>query len=426
MRARVKKDTQALLQAFSSLAQVSNSMERAYSDLQRKVKRLSRQLEDSNRYLSSLLQSLPCGILVMKDDVVGTLNKQAKSLLSLSDVSPPCRWMQLLEGNPYAEKLAVMFRSGMKPGELSVGDDDPKILSFSWAHMSNRERVLVIQDVTEIRALEKQMHKSQELTAMGEMAVELAHEIRNPLAGLELFASLLREEGLPTEERQRYLDNVQIGIRSLNTVVTNMLCFSGKPAPRKEPVVLAQLLEEIATVMAVLVKQRGILLLDDYQDRREVMADREMLRQVFTNLMLNAMQALPEGGRIELRTASRRNQVAVTIRDNGIGIPEELQKVIFEPRFTTNPKGQGLGLSIVKRIMKVHEGHIELKTHKGWGTQFILIFPVGCLSQEPSSSSEPDAQRTRRATELPAGTLSRLTHCKKVRPQDSAPGVNHV
>ncbi len=426
MRAKVEENTQALLQAFSSLAQVSNSMERAYSDLQRKVKRLSRQLEDNNRYLSSLLQSLPCGILVMKDNVVSTLNKQAKSLLFLSDVAPLCRWRQLLEGNPYAEKLAVMFRSEMKPGEISVGGDDPKMLSFSWAHMSDRERVLVIQDVTEIRALEKQMHKSQELAAMGEMAVELAHEIRNPLAGLELFASLLREEGLPTEEHQRYLDNVQIGIRSLNTVVTNMLCFSGEPVPRKEPVVLAQLLEEIATVMAVLVKQRGIILLDDYQDRREVMADREMLRQVFTNLILNAMQALPEGGRIELRTTSRQKQVAVVIRDNGIGIPEELRKVIFETRFTTNPKGQGLGLAIVKRIIKVHEGHIELKTHKDWGTQFTLIFPVGRVPQTPSLSSHPETQRTRRATELPAGMLSRLTDCQKVRPQDSAPGVNHV
>lgn len=368
-------DKEQLLRAFSSFAEVSSSLERAYVDLHHEVRRLSTKLEESNQYLNALLHSLPCGILVMNNDRVITLNEKTRRLLSLSPVSLPGHLDQILNACPYKNELHSVFSSPMQPAEVSLTSTSPKILGFSWARMRNGEHILVIQDITEMRSLERQMVSSKQLAAMGEMAMELAHEIRNPLAALELFAELLRQEELSDRDRQRCADNIQIGVRSLNTVVGNMLCFSRNPEPTKKPLVIAQLLEDTASFMEPLMKQRGIQLHQNYADRRTVSGDPEMLRQVFNNLILNAMQALPEGGKLELQTVPLNGEVAAVIRDDGIGISESLQDSVFDPHFTTDPEGQGLGLAIVKRIVELHGGRIELTSRKEWGTQFTLLLP---------------------------------------------------
>ena len=274
--------------------------------------------------------------------------------------------------------MEVVFNSGRKPVEISIsGDREGKILNCSWAKIRDGENVLVIQDVTQLRSLQRRMQKSERLTAMGEMALELAHEIRNPLAGLELFTSLLQEDGLSVEEHDRYLSNVQVGIRSLNAVVSNMLCFSRQLEPLREPVEMAQLMEEVASWMAPLLEQGHIRLSQEYEDRRTVWVDREMLRQVFTNLLLNAMQALPQGGQIKLQTLPQQGRVAAVVSDDGLGIPKQFHEAIFDPYFSASAKGQGLGLAIVKRIVDTHAGEIRLKSQSSRGTQFTLLFMAG-------------------------------------------------
>lgn len=372
------KETQLLLQAFHAFSAVSSSLEKTYLDLQEEVGRLSWQLEESNYYLHSLLHSLPCGVMVVDPHKkVTTINQAARQLLSLADLSLPCTLEEMISRSPYKEKLAKLAELVLRQEAAEVALSDDRILNFSWSEMKNGERILVMQEVTEMRRLQRQMQQAERLSAMGEMAVEVAHEIRNPLAGLQLFVTLLREEDLSKADHDRYLENIQIVIRSLNTIVTNMLCFSRNPEPTKEPVFLSEPAKEIVSFMAPLMKQRGIQLETGYQDRQAIQADREMIRQMLTNLILNALHALPQGGKVQVKTRQLKTAVQIMISDNGIGIPKERQPLIFDPHFTTNPKGNGLGLAVVHRMVEAHGGKIRVKSKEGVGTQFTISFPTG-------------------------------------------------
>jgi signal transduction histidine kinase len=242
--------------------------------------------------------------------------------------------------------------------------------------MRNNERVLVVQDVTQIRRLEEQIKVAERNSAKGEMALEVAHEIRNPLAALELFGSLLTEEELTEEERSRYLTNLQIGIRSLNTVLTNMLYFSRNPEPSKEVVNIGELVESTLSLMKPLMVQRGINLELDCRDDKSAYLDAEMLRQILTNLVTNALQALPQGGMLQVETGSDESAVSISVRDDGVGIPDAEQGQIFDSGFTTNENGHGLGLAIVQRFVEAQGGSINVRSQENWGTEFDLKFPT--------------------------------------------------
>ncbi|MFQ5739156.1 MAG: PAS domain-containing sensor histidine kinase [Acidobacteriota bacterium] len=369
--------TKLLLKAFASFSEVSVSLEKAYSELQCRVQQLSDELERTNYYLKSVLQSLPCGVMVF--DRVGhvtTMNERARTLLLLPATELPSELENLLRLHPSQDTMAAIFRGEITSTELGPSREPARALSFGWSQMRNRERVLVIQDVTEVRDLEREMQEAETLAAMGKMAVEVAHEIRNPLGGLELFSSLLQEPELSREERRRYLDNVQIGIRSINTVVENMLCFSRPREPVREPARLQELLDEILTFMTPLLQQRGIGVKRDYQSCRSARVDRQMMCQVFSNLVSNSLQALPERGHLLLKTRDRQDDICVMIRDNGIGIPEQYRDKVFDPHFTTHSNGNGLGLAIVERMIQAHGGTITLESREGWGTEFTITLPA--------------------------------------------------
>ena len=256
------QEAQLLLQAaFSSFTQASGVLEQSYSELLEKVHLLSGELEQTNYYLSSVLDSLPCGVVVLgSDGCVTAANPTARRLLSLSAALTPCHLEALLTASRHENELRSFFLSEVEPRALSLDRDqgESSMLTCAWSAMRNRERVVVIQDVTEVKQLQDQMRGSERLAAMGEMAVELAHEIRNPLSSMELFASLLREEDTSAQERGGYLDNLQIGIRSLNTILSNMLCFSRNPTPQRETLIVSDLLSEVFSFLGPLLEHRKI------------------------------------------------------------------------------------------------------------------------------------------------------------------------
>jgi signal transduction histidine kinase len=238
---------------------------------------------------------------------------------------------------------------------------------------------LVLTDMTRLKELEIQSQRAKQLQAMGEMAVQLAHEIRNPLGSIELFASLLGQELHDDPEHRVWAEQIVTGVKFLNNIVTNMLTFTRSSKPQVEGLDLDSLISETLAFIKPILDQRQIQL--EHSPNREsceCLADPGMLRQLFLNLFVNALQAMPVGG--SLTVASERVEakyLRVEVRDTGIGIPAEHLGRIFDPFFTTSERGTGLGLALAHQIVEKHQGRIAAESEFGKGTRFVIDLPRG-------------------------------------------------
>ncbi|HLQ76350.1 MAG TPA: ATP-binding protein [Terriglobia bacterium] len=244
-------------------------------------------------------------------------------------------------------------------------------LEKSYSDLQDRVRILS-EDLERER---EQRIRLERLAAMGEMAMELAHEIRNPLASIELFASML--EG-------NYAEQIVRSVRLLNHSVTNVLHF-GKPiVPSPTRFSVNALLEGIRGFIQPLAAQKHIRLEVVTEPDCTLFADHELMHRMLLNLVLNALRETPTNGTIRM-TAS--HGVTITVEDSGPGIPEATIARIFDPMFSTHREGCGLGLPIVKRIVDSHNGMIRVESSQS-GTRFVitLLRNTEVVSEPPTCS----------------------------------------
>jgi signal transduction histidine kinase len=397
-----------LLEAFETFTKASDSLESAFQQLEARAQRLSEELEARNRelkkslrekaeaqkYLKTILERLPCGVLVLDAKGNVTLcNPVAGDLLGEPCVRSSRRLPKgrPLRSRPLWNHLATSAAQAHGK-EIEVPLDSghgTSICALSGTPLTNASGKVcgtlhIIRDITEIKALEEQNKRSERLSAMGEMAVELAHEIRNPLGGIELFASLLEKELPQGSDTGRWAENILIGSRSLNNIVSNMLHFANPLAPTFSDVDIHQVIREILGFMEPIMCQREVRVLEHLDAcNPTIVGDRELLKQMILNLVHNSMQAMPARGSL---TISSRDLPATpgvafseglefSIRDTGLGIPPENIERIFDPFFTTNRNGTGLGLSVVHQIVDRHSGVVAVTSEVNRGTIFTISFP---------------------------------------------------
>jgi signal transduction histidine kinase len=226
--------------------------------------------------------------------------------------------------------------------------------------------------------LEATQAKLRREQALAEVSAVLAHEIRNPLGSLELFAGLLAEANLDSDCRG-WIEHVQAGLRTLAATVNNVLQFHSLPEPECAPVDLGQLLQWARDFFLPLARQSRVAV--SLQNRVEGIwfsADRHRLEQVLLNLVLNSLRAMPGGGWVELggRTTPDGRAVVLTVIDTGPGISAEHLSHIFGPGFTTRAGSPGLGLAVCRKIVEQHGGTITAGDHTGAGAIFTVVFPL--------------------------------------------------
>ena len=236
---------------------------------------------------------------------------------------------------------------------------------------------IILKDMTRLKELETKTQRAQSLQAMGEMAIQLAHEIRNPLGSIELFASLLGSELQNNAELKGWTDQIVTGVKFLNSIVTNMLTFTRSSRPNFREFELVNLISETLNFIEPVFQQRRILLERPYINKEIwIDGDPEMLRQMLINLLMNGLQAMPEEGRLTVKLDTDPQQNAeIEIEDTGIGIPPGNLAYIFDPFFTTNERGTGLGLSLVNQIVEKHQGRVVAESEFGKGTRFKIWLP---------------------------------------------------
>ncbi len=241
-------------------------------------------------------------------------------------------------------------------------------------------------DVTERRALEKRAADAEALSAMGELAMNLAHEIRNPLNAAVLQLHLLTRnlDRIEADETTRgaLKDRTRIvgdEIGRLNRLLTEFLELARPRGIAREPVHLPRLADEVLDLEEESAKGRGVTIVRDLPlDGCVAIGDREKLKQVIINLVVNAFEAMKQGGTLTVRVRPESERVVLTIEDTGPGIAAELLASVFDPFFTTKEAGTGLGLSIVRKIVvDQHGGDVEIESERGKGAKVIVSVPTG-------------------------------------------------
>ncbi|TVQ76691.1 MAG: hypothetical protein EA369_09810 [Bradymonadales bacterium] len=228
-----------------------------------------------------------------------------------------------------------------------------------------------------------QSQQREKLSTMGELATVLAHEIKNPMNSiiihLEVLKSCVQElrGHEPTRQKaKRKLEVIEGEIRRLEKVISGFLDLATPCSSETTPLQINSLVEELTELLGPEFKKKKIQLRRELQaDLPDITGRSDQLKQAILNLMINASQALPKGGVIEVSTGSDEKLLWVQVKDDGSGIPANIKDQIFSPYFTTKEKGSGLGLAIVRRIIREHGGYIEVSSEEGQGATFRVTLP---------------------------------------------------
>ncbi|MBP7461633.1 MAG: CHASE2 domain-containing protein [Candidatus Delongbacteria bacterium] len=235
--------------------------------------------------------------------------------------------------------------------------------------------LLLSYDITENIELRNKLKEQEHLVSIGRMAAAIAHEIRNPLAGLELTAGTIRDKVKDRPEVATYVNNMNLAIKSLNRFISEFLEFSRSMKLNRIKMDLVRVIQD--SLFMIDWSSKSITVEKHFPDKLEMMGDPDRLRQVVINVMNNAVQAIEEKGKISLELESGEREVLLLITDTGIGISDEDLPRVFDPFFTTRADGTGLGLAICRKIMELHDGSMVLESRFQAGTRVVMKLPIG-------------------------------------------------
>ncbi len=238
-------------------------------------------------------------------------------------------------------------------------------------------RVLLFQDVTKLVHLEERLKQNDKLAAVGQLAAGIAHEIRNPLAGMSASIQMLKGSMTPgalDPEGQKLMDIAIKEIDRLNDLITEFLDFVKPEKMKLASVDIANLLWEIAEILKKSKDSKNVEFTESFSECVGL-GNSEKLKQVALNLMMNAIQAMPQGGKLQIGCKSLEHRIVFWIEDSGVGMSEEVLAHLYEPFFTTKAKGTGLGLATVHKIIDMHSGEIRVTSKPSHGTRFEVFLP---------------------------------------------------
>ncbi len=342
----------------------------------------SRSVERPGPFVKGILDGIETGVILLdRGEKIIFANKASEEILGKKgDLLLGKRLLSLLsQGN---ESLGgkggdgtIFFQKGKENTPL-------KLSIFPYHDYLGRERgkVASLQDMTHVYKMHGEIVKMDRLAYLGEFSSTLAHEIRNPLAGIKTTAQALNEELGNDDPRKEYLDRIIKEIDRLNDLLRTFFSFAKPKHLNLAPCQIQDLIKEVKGLLAKEAENRGIKIKEIYGNGLPpIPLDFNQMQQVFMNLFLNALQSMSAGGKLTVEIKRRnlpRGWIQVKVKDTGVGIkPEHLPK-IFDPFFTTKSKGLGLGLSITHKIVEGHGGKIEVESSQGNGSTFILDLPV--------------------------------------------------
>ena len=390
-------------EAFESFIAQTQKLRQTHLELKEQVEEINADLEQKNQalkakidelheteeYLNNTLESVSSGVVAVDlDGRVTIFNRGAEMIMrrARADVIGKDYCGLFGAGQPMTPAIIDTLRnhkSVLNQQRLMKLEDGTEIvIQASTAPVRDARGAIIgaietFSDLTEIIELEEQIRRADRLAVIGQMAATVAHEIRNPLGGIEGFALLLEKDVRDDEQLCARARNIIDGTRTINSIISRMLEFA-RPLDLN---LQHERIDEIIDDTLLFVKEeenddlRRICVEKRYETQAGVLADRSQLREVFSNLIHNAVQAMPGGGDLKIAIKAVESGVEIKMQDSGCGIPEDVATKLFNPFFTTREHAAGLGLSTVQKIICAHRGEINVESVIGKGTTFTINLP---------------------------------------------------
>ena len=374
-----------LQRAFAVFNQVSAELTQAYEALQLRVASLTEELALANgelrrqykekealsERLSSLLDALPAGVVLLDEvAIVSALNPAAIAMFGTNSV-----------GMHWGDVVRATLVPSMTVGEWSLGEARVSIAESALA--SGGGKILLVHDVTAAHQMKADLERNQRLAAMGEMAASLAHQLRTPLAAALLYTVNLGDPAMSDEARARFSEKATGQLRRLERLIQDVLLFARGESIGRDVIPVSELLAEAVNTLEPLMREHGIeFVATDHCAGLVLVGARKALFGALVNLLENAMQATPSGGKICLSGKSSGGMLLLGVRDTGPGVEPEKRERIFEPFFTTKGQGTGLGLAIALGVARAHGGSIDLYSTPGAGAEFVMSLPLAATDHE--------------------------------------------
>lgn len=362
-----------------------------------RAKRPARPAAEVNpdRFFRHLVLNLRNGVLaITRDSRIAAMNNIAYQVLGLvpnpADIGRP--YAEVLQDCPEVVRvLDSAFETSNLPNrcELRLRKTGRAIgYTISKIHDDARQEVgltLFLKDLTRVEQIEERERLRDRLATLGGMAAAIAHEVKNPLASIEIMAGVLRRQLNDRPDAMETLGDIIKESRQANAIVVEVLEFVRPIRLQVEPLSVADVVRDAIAALEYGASQVRVHIDPDVP---ELMADGSQLRQLLTNLMMNSIEAMGSHGRVIVRVSRVADdgepgnggptpgQVMIEVHDQGPGISEDDLERIFSPFFTTKPQGTGLGLSIVRKVVDAHDGIIEATSAPGRGTTFRVTLPV--------------------------------------------------
>lgn len=370
--------------AFAVFNKASEQLSGVYQNLQLQVEQLHRELARANgelqrqlvekealsRKLSLLLTALPAGVVALDaEGCVEQVNPMAIVILGepLIDLS----WHEIVAYRLTETNVEHEWNVKQKGTNIYR-----RVRIESNSIDSSGKKILLVHDITKVHAMQEQVKRNQRLTTMGEMAANLAHQLRTPLATALLYAAHLGNETLTTIERQQFANKTTERLHHLEHLIHDMLRYVKGETARMEKFNAAALLAELRQVIEPQMFTCNLrFIVEDNSEGAYLMADRKAICGALINILENAMQVSSAGDRVLLTCDTDEDSIILTVNDDGPGIDAALQGRLFEPFFTTRPEGTGLGLAIARGVIQSMGGSVHLNTVASSGSEFFIRLP---------------------------------------------------
>ena len=360
------------------------------------------EMQDSKIRNEIMLDQLVSGVIVADPErKIALINNEAQRITGLTEAQCLSQGIGLLPGS-ISEVLETTLatQSGLQNTNavlLSHGEETSTHVRMGSAYLLGHDKkpmgaLLVFTDLTEVKGLEEQVRRADQLSSVGTLAAGMAHEIKNPLVTIKTFTQLLPERHDDPDFRKDFSSLVAHEVSRIDSIVNQLLSFSKPRAPHLVPMKLHETVKKTLKLVHEQLSQKNITLNNDLQAKDDLISgDADLLTQTLVNFNLNAIEAIASDGIINVTSSNctyrfaqgdnpddaiSRSCIRVRISDTGMGIEGDQLQKIFDPFFTSKSEGTGMGLSVAHGIIQEHHGAIEVESKPGKGTTFSIYIPI--------------------------------------------------